>query len=202
MSGITEDFEFLGELIMNRFRKLIGVFAFSLMLLALPSVASAQWRDDDNNRNNGRGNRSNQSNRNLQGTIRSLKNLSNQFERQVDRELDRSRINETRREDRINDLAERFKEAADDLDDAYDDRGDYNSSADEARRVLALGSQIDRVISRRGIGRNVQNSWSAIQRQLRVLARTYNSGYNNRDNNDRRDDRRNDRRDNRRDFPF
>jgi hypothetical protein len=189
---------------MNRFKKLVAVFAFSLMLLALPSIASAQWRDRDNddNRNNGRYNRNSQYNRNLQGTIRSLKNLSNQFERQVDRELDRSRINETRREDRINDLAERFKEATDDLDDAYDDRGDYNRSADEARRVLALGSQIDRVISRRGIGRNVQNSWSAIQRQLRVLARTYNGSYNNRDNDDRRDDRRNDRRDNRRNFPF
>lgn len=186
---------------MNRFRKLIGVFAFSLMLLALPSIASAQWRDNDNNRNN-RNNRNNQSNRNLQGTIRSLKNLSNQFERQVDRELDRSRINETRREDRINDLAERFKDAANDLDEAYDDRGDYNRSADEARRVLALGSQIDRVISRRGIGRNVQNSWSGIQRQLRVLARAYNGSYNDRDNDDRRDDRRDNRRDDRRNFPF
>ena len=68
---------------MNRFKKIIALFAFSLMVLALPSIASAQWRDnnrnnrnddyygnnrnnDDYNRNNGRNNRNNRYDRNLQ----------------------------------------------------------------------------------------------------------------------------------------
>ncbi len=33
---------------MNRFRNLIAVFAFSLLILGLPSIASAQWRNDRN----------------------------------------------------------------------------------------------------------------------------------------------------------
>jgi DNA-directed RNA polymerase beta subunit len=190
---------------MNSFKKIIALFAFSLMVLALPSIASAQWRDRDNddyNRNNGRNNR--QYDRNLQSTVKNLKNLSKQFERQADRELDRSRIDETRREDRINDLARSFKNAADDLDDAFDNRSDYNRSADEARRVLALGSQIDRVISRGRIGRNLQNSWSNIERNLRVLARAYNYSYNNRDYDDEdyNGNRRGNNRNNRGNFPF
>jgi hypothetical protein len=186
---------------MNRFKKLVAVFAFSLMVLALPSIASAQWRDnDDYNRNNGRNNRSNGYDRNLQGTIKSLKNLSAQFERQLDRALDRSRADGTRREDTLNELAERFKDAADDLDDAYDNRRDYSRSADEARRVLSIGSQIDRAISRGRNLRNVQNNWRNIERNLQVLARAYNQSYNNR-NNDNYENRRGNR-NNRRNFPF
>lgn len=193
---------------MNRFRKLIGIAAFSLLVLALPSIASAQWRDNDdwnrNNRNNDRYGNNNRYDRNLQSTIKTLKNLSKQFERQLDRELDRSRIDGTRREDALNNLAKRFKDAADDLDDSYDNRRDYNRSADEARRVLSIGSQLDRAVSRGRIARNLQNNWSNIERNLRVLARAYNYSYNNRGYNDDDDygNRRDNRNNNRRNFPF
>lgn len=191
---------------MNRFKKLIGIFAFSLLVLTLPSIASAQWRDNDDwNRNNGRNNRNNNYDRNLQSTIKNLKNQSRQFERQIDRALDRSRADGTRREDALNNLAKRFKDAADDLDDAYDNRRDYNRSADEARRVLSIGSQLDRAISRGRNLRGAQNSWNNIERNLRTLARAYNYSYNNRDydDDDWRDNRngRNNRND-RRNFPF
>lgn len=39
---------------MNRFRNSVALFAFSLLILGLPAIASAQWRDnrnDDYNRN-------------------------------------------------------------------------------------------------------------------------------------------------------
>lgn len=192
---------------MNHFRKLIGILAFSLLVLALPSIASAQWRDNNdnnrNNRNNDRYGNNNRYDRNLQGVIKNLKNQSKQFARQLDRELDRSRIDGTRREDSLNNLADRFKDAADDLDDSYDNRRDYNRSADEARRVLRLGSQLDGAVSRGRNLRNIQNSWNNIERNLRVLAKAYNYSYNSRGNNDdnygnRRDNRNN----NRRNFPF
>jgi hypothetical protein len=209
---------------MNRFKKYIAAFAFSLMVLALPSIASAQWRDrdnDDRNRDNGRygqndddynrrngnndrNNRNNQNDRNIQATIKNLKNSSKQFQKQLDRELDRSRIDGTRREDQLNDLAKRFTRAAKDLDDSYDGRRDYNRSADEARRVLNLGSQLDRAISRGRLARNLSNVWNNVENDLRQLARAYNFSYNNRGYND--DDDYNDNRNNRRKisdyFPF
>jgi hypothetical protein len=193
---------------MNRYKQLLAVFAFSLMFLALPSIASAQWRDNDNNRNNrdkrdnrnnrddrdNRDNRGNQNTRNLNGTIKSLKNLSNQFERQVDREFDRDR---NRRGNQLKRLAERFKDATNDLDRSYKNQRDYDRSRTQARRVLNIGSQIDREISRARVSRNVQNSWNTINRNLQTLARAYNSGYNNRDNDDYGNSG-----NNRRNFPF
>lgn len=182
---------------MNRVKSLVAIFAFSLLVLSLPVVASAQWRDNRRN-DDYYGNGGN--NRNLQSTIRNLKNRSERFERQVDRELDRSRYDDRRREDRINDLARDFANAVDRLEDEYDNRRDYNNSRDEAQRVLQLGSQLDRAVSRTRISYNVQNEWGRIRQDLQVIANAYGGYYN--DNNRNRRNRRNDNWRNRFPFPF
>jgi hypothetical protein len=172
---------------MNRIKNLLALFAFSLLILGLPAIASAQWgnnRNDDDYYRNGR------NNRNLQATIRNLKNRSHQFEHRLDRELDRSPYDDRKREDRINRLAEDFANATERLDDEYDNRRDYNDSYDEARRVLDLGSQIDRAISRARLNGNVQSDWNRIRQDLQVLASAYN--YNNRNRNNRRNGRNDD----------
>jgi hypothetical protein len=56
-----------------------------------------------------------------------------QFERRIDRELDNSRYDERRREDRLNQLARDFANATESLDNEYDNRRDYN---DIARNVF------------------------------------------------------------------
>jgi len=172
---------------MNRFRNLITVFAFSLLILGLPAIASAQY---GNNRNNDDYYGNNRNNRNLQATIKNLKNRSNQFERRLDRELDRSRYNDRNREDRINQIAGDFANAAERLDDQYDNRRDYNNSRDEAQRVLQLGNQLGRAISRTRLNGNIQNDWNRIQQDLNILANAYNANYNNNNRNNR--NRRND----------
>ncbi|MEO6590325.1 MAG: hypothetical protein ABIP06_13585 [Pyrinomonadaceae bacterium] len=190
---------------MNRFRNLIAVFAFSLLILGLPAIASAQWRNDRNNRNdrdnrnddynrnnrNGRNddyNRNGNYNRNLNSTIKNLKNRSNQFEKQLDRELDRSRYDDRRREDQLNNLAKSFKDAADKLDDEYDNRRDYSRSQNEARRVLDLGSQLDRALSRARLSNNLDRDWNNIRQDLRIIGDAYNYNNNNRNNRNSRND--------------
>ncbi len=169
---------------MNRFRNLIAVFAFSLLILGLPAIASAQYR---NNRNNDDyyGNRNN---RNLNATIKNLKNRSQQFERRLDRELDRSRYDGRNREDRINQIAGDFANAAKRLDNAYDNSRDYNNSRDEVQRVLQLGNQLNRALTRARVSGNIQNDWNRIQQDLSILANAYNYNNNNRNNRNRRND--------------
>ena len=86
------------------------------------------------------------------------------------------------REDRINQLAENFKDAAENLDDEYDNRDDYNSSQDEVRRVLALGNQLDRAISRARLSNNLSRDWNKIRQDLRILANAYSYNDNRNDN--------------------
>lgn len=175
---------------MNRIKNLAAIFAFSLLILALPAVASAQWRNDRNDRNNRNDDYENSRyNRNLQSAVRNLKNGAKRFEKTVNRAIDRD-YNNRNNDDRINDLAEDFRNATNRLDDNYDNRSDYNRNSDEVRRVLQLGSQLDRAISRARLNYNVQNEWNQIRQDLRVLADSYNYNYNNRNNrrNNRNDD--------------
>lgn len=169
---------------MNSFRKFIGVFAFSLLILGLPSFASAQWgnnrsRDDDYyGRNNG-----NYNNGYLRSAVKRLKNNSREFQRRLDRELDDSRYDGRSREDNLNRLAADFKNAADRLEDAYGNGRNMNNSADEAQRVLTLGDQLERRLSRGRLNNNVQNDWNSIRQDLRTIADAY--GYNSNNRNDR-----------------
>jgi septal ring factor EnvC (AmiA/AmiB activator) len=167
---------------MNRFKNLIAVFAFSLLVLALPTIASAQWRDRD--RDNDDYNRNGRYNRNLESTIKNLKNRSREFARRLDRELDDSRYDNRNREDQLNRLADDFRRATARLDDEYDNRRDYRDSQDEARRVLQLGQQLDNALNRSRLNYNLQGDWNRIQQDLDILANAY--GYNNRNNRNNR----------------
>lgn len=189
---------------MNRFRNLIAVFAFSLVILGLPAIASAQFgnnRNDDENYRNDRNNRNDDenncnndyyggyNNRALQSTIRSLKNDSRQFARELDNQLDRSRINGSNREDQLNQLAKDFAKATDRLDDRFDNGRDLNRSQNEARRVLELGSQVERALSRARLNNNLDGYWNRINQELRSVANAYNYNYNNRNDRNSRNDR-------------
>ncbi|HLM02039.1 MAG TPA: hypothetical protein VK400_13375 [Pyrinomonadaceae bacterium] len=167
---------------MNRFKNLLAAFAFSLLILGLPTLASAQYRDDDNygrddryrnNRNYNRGN--------LRSVINRLANRAEVFERRLDRELDRSRYDDRNREDRLNRLANDFTRAAERLEDKYDGgRRNQNDSYNEAQRVLQLGRQLDNALSRARLGGYAMNDWNAIRRDLDTIADAYGSNNRNR----------------------
>lgn len=181
---------------MNRIKKLAALFAFSLLVLGLPTLASAQWRDRDRNDDDGyyrndRNRNNGYYNRNLQSTIKNLKNRSKEFARRLDRELDRSRYDGNRREDQLNRLADDFRRAANNLDDEYDNQRDYNRSQDEARRVLQLGQQLDNALSRARLNYNLQSDWNRIRQDLNTLANAYGYYNNNRNNRNDRNNRNN-----------
>ena len=182
---------------MKRFTKIASIFALALVVLALPSLASAQrrdrdYRDDDyygrNNRNDDDdyyGNR--RYNRNIRGTIQNLKNRARNFERRLDRIDDRNnggwngRYNNN---DNLEQLADRFVRATNDLADEYGNGRNMNGSRDEARRVLDIGSQIENAMYRSRGNRNISNDWNQISYDLRILADAYGLNYhNNRDRN-------------------
>ncbi|HRH42468.1 MAG TPA: hypothetical protein PKY82_12650 [Pyrinomonadaceae bacterium] len=182
---------------MNRIKNLVSVFAFSLLVMSLPVVASAQW--GGNNRNNGGygnggygnggyGNGGYYSNEQLKSTVKRLKNDSKDLAKFIDRDLDRSRYNGSRREDNINQIANDFKRAADRLESRFDSRDLYKSQS-EAQQVLNIGNQLDRAISRSRLSYDIQNYWNNIERQLNEISNAYR--YNNNNNRGRGNNRNN-----------
>jgi hypothetical protein len=184
----------------NRRRFIPTVITAAIVALFLPVVASAQWGNNDRSgRNNGRYD-SRYDNRTLRDAARRIDDRSGDFQRHLDSALDRSRVDNTRREDNINQMAAEFRNAASRFRNRVGDGRDYNRGADEAQRLMQLGSRIDRVVSRVRLDSRTQSDWSQIRQDLRVLGDFYrgaynNGGYNNRDDgyygNDRNNRRNN-----------
>jgi hypothetical protein len=160
-------------------RKIIPtVILAAFIVLSLPAMAAAQgynpwWQDRDNGRDNGRRNDDNNryQRERLRNSARRINDLSRQFERDIDRTLDRSRINGTIREDRINDVARDFRNAADDFKDRLGDARSLYRSTSAARNLLQLGARIDRIMSRvRFSDSRAVSDWAQIRQELRIVS--------------------------------
>ncbi len=178
---------------MKELTKIATMIALALVVLALPSITSAQYRDRDRDddrygRNDDRYGRNNDNygnsryNRNIRGTIENLKNRARVFESRLDRVDDRRNDRYGRnnnRYDNLEQLSDRFANATKDLARAYGNGRNMNNSRDEARRVLDIGSQIDNALRNSRTNRNAVGEWNQISYDLRVLADAYRLNYSN-----------------------
>lgn len=167
----------------NRRTLMFSIFAAAVMALCLPMLAAAQgtydpWgrnRNDDYRRDRGR-----YDERYLRDSIHRLDRLAKDFEREVDRTLDRSRRDGTRREDQINARANQFRDAVGDLKSQFGNERDLNRSRNQAQRVLQEANQLERVGFGRGSNGRLGSLWSQIRQELNVISNAYgNYGYNN-----------------------
>jgi hypothetical protein len=172
----------------NRHTLKFSIFAAAILALALPAAASAQWGRND------RGGYGRYDDRGLRDSVQRLDRLSKDFERDMDRALDHSRANGSRREDQINNQIHQFRDAVGDLKSRVGNGRDLNRSENEARRVLQEADQIDRV-ARRGFDGRTNSQWSQIQQELRYISNVYGFGYGGGYSRDRDDDWRRDRND-------
>lgn len=180
----------------NRHTLKFSLLVLGILAFALPGTVSAQSGRDRDRDGYGR-----YDERALRDSVQRLDRLSKDFERNMDRALDRSRANGSQREDRINDQVHQFRDAVGDLKSHVGNGRDLNRSADEARRVLQEGQQLDRVARPRWFDNRLASDWSQIQRELRFIGDVYGFRFNGgngrdddrprRDGDYRRDDRNN-----------
>ena len=182
----------------NRHTLKFSILAAAVLALALPAAAAAQWGGGypqdryPDNRGNGR-----YDDRGLRDSVHRLDRLAKDFERDMDRALDRSRTNGSRREDQINNQIHQFRDSVGDLKSSVGNGRDLNRSSDEARRVLQEADNLDRY-ARRGFDGRTGSQWSQIQQELRYISQVYGFRYNGgygRNDDWRRDDDRRDRND-------
>ncbi len=158
----------------------LSIFAAAILALCLPALAAAQggygYPDYGRNRN---GNYGRYDERYLKDSIQRLDRLAKESERDLDRALDHSRVNGTRREDTMNAQGHDFRRAVSNLKSNFGNGRDLNRSRDEAARVLQEAQQFDRVGRGRGRGMDneVASDWSQIQRELQIISEAYGLGY-------------------------
>lgn len=162
----------------NRHTLKFSIFAAAILALSLPATAAAQWGRDDRDRDWGRDRGGRYDERALRDSVHRLDRLAKDFERNMDRALDRSRVNGSQREDRINNQVHQFRGAVGRLKSRVGNGRDLNRSADEARRVLQEAQQVDRVARPRWFDGRLASDWSNIQRELRLISDVYGFRYN------------------------
>ncbi len=179
----------------NRRTLKFSIFAAAILALCLPVLAAAQggygYPDYGRNRN---GNYGRYDERYLKDSIQRLDRLAKNFERDLDRDLDHSREDGTRHEDRVNNEARDFRNAVGNLKSRFGNGRDLNRSVDEAQRVLQEANRTERVARHHFDNSRLASEWSQIRRELTVIADAYGIGnygrYNDDDyyRNDRNDD--------------
>jgi hypothetical protein len=109
----------------------------------------------------------------IERIIKRLETNTDAFKKAVDRQLDRSVLDGTKREDRINDRVSDLERATDRLrskfdrsDDWQDTRSDVEDVVKEARTVNALFGRV-RAYSR------VSSNWAAVRNDINALASVY-----------------------------
>lgn len=173
----------------NRHTLKFSIFAAALLALCLPAVAVAQWGRYPDNRDRDR-DYGRYDDRYVRDSVHRLDRLAKDFERDMDRALDRSRVNGTRREDSINRVVHDFRRAVGDLKSRVGNGRDLNRSTNEANRVLQLADVVERQARPRWFDSRLASEWSQIRRELQSLENVY--GFRGRRNGDIYDRRRND----------
>jgi hypothetical protein len=189
--------KFRRVLMTNRRTLTFSIFAAAILALCLPVLAAAQggygYPDYGRNRN---GNYGRYDERYLKDSINRLDRLAKDFQNDLNRALDHSRINGSRNEDNLNAQAQDFRRAISNLKSRFGNGRDLSRSRDQAQRVLDEAQQFDRLGRGRGIDNQVASDWSQIQRELQTISDAYgigyggynNGGYYPNDRNNRNDD--------------
>lgn len=139
-------------------------------------------RDDDYGRGHRPGRISDYERRRLRDLARRISDRSRDLQRDVDRLLDRSRYDGSRREDHINDDVRRLRNAAERFRDRAGSDNDLNRSAGEARELIESAEHVGGYLRRMRLDGRTYEDWAQIRSDLRTVADIY--GFRLRDFDD------------------
>jgi len=164
---------------MKRRTTIIFILGAAILALCLPALAAAQggYGYPDYGRQNGTYGRYDQ--RYVRDSIHRLDRLAKDFEKDLGRALNNSRINGSRNEDYLNAQARDFRRAVGDLKSRFGNGNDLYRSRNEAQRVMQEAQQFGQLGRSRAMDGRVASDWSQIQQELRVISNAYGIGYNN-----------------------
>lgn len=111
----------------------------------------------------------------VQQLIRRIEVRTNSFRVSMRRALDRSRLDNTQREENINQLVSEFEQATNQLRDHFDAR---HTTVSDAQMVLDRAFWIDAFMHRHRFAPNAERQWNLLKSDLNTLASYYRIAWN------------------------
>ena len=148
----------------NRLLKSFTVVAACCMMLAVASPSFAQSRSQYFNRSN------------VERLVRQAEMHTNQFAVAFDRALDRSRLDDTVREGRLNERANELRGQLNNIRMQLNRRGDFSDVRPQVSSALEVGQRLNNAmrIRRVNFGFGVERQWSLVRADLNRLASIFN----------------------------
>ena len=106
--------------------------------------------------------------------IKRVEDSTDKFKKEFDKALDHSRLNNTNREDQLNEYANDLEHATDDLRKHFDKTDAWIENKDQVRTCVSLASKINIAMRNRRLGPKVENRWASVRYDLNTLAGVYN----------------------------
>ena len=142
--------------------KFVTALALCSILLALSQPGSAQRRAVAYTRED------------VNALIRRVEERSDAFVKTFDSALDRSSMDGSRKEDRLNDKAKELEKQLDKVREEFDDREDYREVREHVAKALGVSEEINRVLRNRRLSYDAERQWGLLRFELNKLARVYN----------------------------
>ncbi len=135
----------------------------ALLILSVPSEAQRRRRPIQRGYTKGE----------VNSIIKRVEERSDRFVKLFDRSLDRSRLDGTNREDRLNEYARNLEKALDDLRGEFDRKENYVETRPEVRRCLDIATNINVAMRNRRLGGETERQWALLRAELNTLAGVY-----------------------------
>jgi hypothetical protein len=118
-------------------------------------------------------NRGTERNDNIARVIADCEGRTNDFKRSLRAALDRSELNNTRREDELNLDASRLEHAMNRVRESWNLERDPGRTRRSVGDAIAVGQSINRTMLRRRLNPDVQRQWDIVRGELNRLAATF-----------------------------
>lgn len=105
--------------------------------------------------------------------IKNVEERVDRFTSQIDDSLDRSRLDGTEREDKINERARDLEAATDELRREFDRRDSWIENKAEVRKCMNIATDINATMRARKFGATTEANWRAVVSELNALAKAY-----------------------------
>jgi len=146
----------------NNLLKICAVFIAMFIVLLVADTANAQTR-------RGRA----ISKQQMEQLLERIEERTDKFSNQLNKSLDRSRLDGGRTEDNIAERASELENSTDELRREFDHNDTKGENRPEARKILRAATLVNRIMNRRNFSRQAENSWITLRAELNALARIY-----------------------------
>jgi hypothetical protein len=106
--------------------------------------------------------------------IKRVEESSDNFTKAFDKNLDRSRLDGSSLEDKLNRQVRQLERELDDLRRDFDRKDNWLETRDNVQDVIREADEVNRLMRTSRLGRDVETKWLIVKRDLNKLAGIYN----------------------------